>query len=134
MKKESNPKYKPFYDINVKRDIAFGERGEETVRLMLKDGQKIEVKTERDTWKETGNFVIEYSFKGKPSGIEITKAEWWFHNFSFEDELVFTLVFRTVALKKRIKRLLEEGKIRKVIGGDNKQSGLYLVPLATLRK
>lgn len=132
--KKLSPKYNPYFDINIKRDIAFGERGEEIIKLMLEDGQKIEVKTERDTWKRTGNFVIEYSYKGRPSGIAHTKADWWFHNFSFQGKLEFTLVFKTEELKERIVRLLAEDKIKGVAGGDNNNSGLYLIPISTLKE
>ena len=46
-------------------DLAYGKVREELVKEMLQD-KKIEVKSERDVWKRTGNIAIEYESWGKP--------------------------------------------------------------------
>ena len=59
-------------------DLKFGNIYEKALALILQDS-KIEVKTERDKWKTTGNIAIElYNHnKKKPSGLSITKADYW---------------------------------------------------------
>ena len=52
---------------------------EQQVADMLQD-KKIEVKSERDVWQKTGNIAIEYESYGKPSGINATESDYWFHN------------------------------------------------------
>ena len=59
-------------------DLQYGQVREKRLADMLSN-DKIEVKTERDIWKTTGNIAIEYKCKGKPSGIAVTEAKWWAH-------------------------------------------------------
>ena len=40
-------------------DLEFGQMGEEFVRDLQNGNNKIEVKTERDIWKTTGNIAVE---------------------------------------------------------------------------
>ena len=44
----------------------------------------IEVKSERNWWKKTGNIAIEYEYRGKPSGIYATKSDYWFHRLELK--------------------------------------------------
>ena len=60
-------------------DLHYGQVREKYVADMLQD-KKIEVKSERDMWQRTGNIAIEYESYGKPSGINATEADYWFHN------------------------------------------------------
>ena len=64
---------------NFDIDLEFGEVWEERVRKIFENKGTIEVKTERDIWRTTGNIVIEIGYKGRPSGLSITDAEWWIH-------------------------------------------------------
>jgi len=109
-------------------DLAYGEVREEQVASMLQD-KKIEVKSERGMWMKTGNVCIEYESYGKPSGIDATEADYWFHNLCIGDNTFMTLVFETKSLKKIIKTM--KGK-KSVMGGDNNASKLWLLPLAKL--
>ena len=61
-----------FYDI----DLPFGEKYEQQLKEFF-EGTNIEVKTERDIWKETGNHVVEYKYKGNPSEHQPCIAEPW---------------------------------------------------------
>ena len=63
---------------NFDIDLQFGKVYEQALALILQD-TKIEVKTERDTWKKTGNIAIElYNHNKKaPSGLSVTKADYW---------------------------------------------------------
>lgn len=109
-------------------DLAYGKVREDLVKEMLQD-KKIEVKSERDVWKRTGNIAIEYQCYGKPSGINATEADYWFHNLCVGEDVYATLVFKTENLKKIIDSL--ERKVS-VSGGDHNASRMYLVSLQKL--
>jgi len=73
--------YQPHFDTDLER----GKVGEDLLNTFLADlaGNKFEVKTDYRAW-ETGNFYIEtWQYKQpnaidkKPSGINVTQAEYW---------------------------------------------------------
>ena len=109
-------------------DLAYGKVREDLIKEMLQD-KKIGVKSERDVWKRTGNIAIEYQCYGKPSGINATEADYWFHNLCVGEDVYATLVFKTENLKKIIDSL--ERKVS-VSGGDHNASRMYLVSLQKL--
>ena len=109
-------------------DLQYGKVREKRVADMLQD-KKIEVKSERDMWVRTGNIAIEYECYGKPSGINATESDYWFHNLCIGDETFATLVFDTASLKRIIANL---DKKRSVSGGDNNASRMYLLNLQKL--
>jgi len=106
-------------------DLAYGKVREDMIQDMLQD-KKIEVKSERDVWKRTGNIAIEYECYGKPSGINATEADYWFHNLCVGEDVYATLVFKTENLKKILDSL--ERKVS-VNGGDHNASRMYLISL-----
>ena len=55
-------------------DFDFGVFSEQQLIDMFENNGKVEVKTERDMWKQTGNIAIEFKYKGKPSGISSTMS------------------------------------------------------------
>ena len=109
-------------------DLQYGSIREDRIAEMLTN-KKIEVKSERDVWKRTGNIAIEYQCYGKPSGINATEADYWFHNLCVGEDVYATLVFKTENLKKIIDSL--ERKVS-VSGGDHNASRMYLVSLQKL--
>jgi len=109
-------------------DLEYGQVREQLVADMLQD-KKIEVKSERDLWQRTGNIAIEYQSYGKPSGIDATESDYWFHNLCIGDETFCTLVFDTKSLKKIINNLDYK---RSVSGGDNNASRMYLLNIQKL--
>ena len=109
-------------------DLEYGQVREQLVADMLQD-KKIEVKSERDMWQRTGNIAIEYQSYGKPSGIDATESDYWFHNLCVGEDTFCTLVFNTDSLKKIIKNLDYK---RSVSGGDNNASRMYLLNLQKL--
>jgi len=123
-KLEPNKKDRKKFDI----DLEYGKVREKQVADMLQD-KKIEVKSERDVWQKTGNIAIEYECYGKPSGINATESDYWFHNLCIGDETFATLVFDTASLKRIIANL---DKKRSVSGGDNNASRMYLLNLQKL--
>ena len=108
-------------------DLQYGKLKEKEIADML-ENSKIEVKTERGQWLNTGNIVIEHACYGKPSGISVTEADFWFHNLALPDGNFCSLVFPVSILKKYIK----ENTLRSVRGGDNNAAELYLVSLKDL--
>ena len=109
-------------------DLEYGKVREQMVADMLQD-KKIEVKSERDVWQRTGNIAIEYECYGKPSGINATESDFWFHNLCIGDETFATIVFDTNSLKRIINNLDYK---KSVSGGDNNASRMYLLNLQKL--
>ena len=109
-------------------DLEYGKVREKMVADMLQD-KKIEVKSERDVWQKTGNIAIEYECYGKPSGINATESDYWFHNLCIGDETFATIVFDTQSLKRIISNLDSK---RSVSGGDNNAARMYLLNLQKL--
>ena len=109
-------------------DLEYGKVREKFVAEMLQD-KKIEVKSERGMWKNTGNIAIEYESYGKPSGINATESDYWFHNLCVGEDTFCTLVFKVDSLKKIIENLDYK---RSVSGGDHKASKMYLLNLQKL--
>ena len=109
-------------------DLTYGEIREEKIAEMLTN-KKVEVKSERDIWQNTGNICIEYECWNKPSGIRATESDYWFHNLCIGDEEYCTLVFKTDTLKKIVDKL---DTFKTVSGGDGNASRMYLVKLQKL--
>ena len=109
-------------------DLEYGKVREKQVADMLQD-KKIEVKSERDVWQKTGNIAIEYESYGKPSGINATESDYWFHNLCIGEDTFATIVFDTKSLKRIIDNLDYK---RSVSGGDNNASRMYLLNLQKL--
>ena len=121
VKLKPNKKDRKKFDI----DLSYGKVREKMVAEMLQD-KKIEVKSERDVWMRTGNIAIEYECYGKPSGINATESDYWFHNLCVGDEVFATLVFDVNSLKRIIDNLDYK---KTVSGGDNNASRMYLLNL-----
>ena len=60
-------------------DLSYGAIREDKIIDMFLN-KKIEVKSEKNMWQDTGNICIEYESWGRPSGIKATEADYWFHN------------------------------------------------------
>ena len=127
IKEKWNKEYTSKFDIDVK----FGESLEYSLANILSLG-KIEVKTERDTWNKTGNVAIELAYKGKLSGLNTTKADWWAQVLTIEGEIVSVLMFPVKTLKKIVKKSVVEGRGIMKMGGDEEASELALIPLEDL--
>ena len=112
-------------------DLQYGQVREEELSDILQNA-KIEVKTERDKWKETGNICIEFRCRGKPSGIAVTEAKWWVHVLANGDDTSCMLMFPTEKLKELARKYYANGKI--VNGGDDNLSEMVLLPLKEIFK
>lgn len=112
-------------------DLEFGEKFEKSVAKILTLG-KVEIKTERDKWKKTGNIAIELSSRGKLSGLNTTKADWWCQVLTIDKEIVGIYMWPIGLLKHIVKHSVKYGRGRMVMGGDDDTSELALVPLEDL--
>jgi hypothetical protein len=106
--------------------IARGNFPNWDVRLICRDDEDNEYDTtiecKADTFaKRTDQLAIEYSYKGRPSGIQATKAEYWAH-FVHGTNRYFLIP--TDFLKEKI----EEGYWDAYVdGGDCKASKLFII-------
>ena len=113
-------------------DLKFGKLGEEFVRDMQVGNKKIEVKTERDIWKTTGNIAIELRYKGEPSGISTTESSVWIHLLSYNGVIEGGFMFKVDLLRGKLKKLHKEGNLKMVMGGDGNMSQMALLPIKEL--
>ena len=113
-------------------DLQYGQVREEELSDILQNA-KIEVKTERDKWKETGNICIEFQCRGKASGIAVTQAKYWVHVLADGDDTSCMLMFPTDKLKEIArKHVVDKAKV--VYGGDDNLSKMVLIPLKEIFK
>ena len=116
------------FNNNFKFDLEFGQLDGETWFHEIMTNKTIEVKCDRMT-TQTGNVYIEYESRGKPSGIATSQADYWVYKFDEES----AIVFKTNALKDKLKRLVNLGLAKADIqGGDNKTSKGVLLSLKDL--
>jgi len=105
-------------------ELQYGQVREKRIADIL-ENEKIEVKTERDIWKKTGNIAIEFESRGKPSGIAVTEAKWWVHVLADKEDDYCMLLFPTDKLKKIARKHFSKA----INGGDNDTSKFVLLPL-----
>ena len=113
-------------------DLAFGRLGEDFVKSMQDKNTKIEVKTERDIWKTTGNIAIEIRCRGKKSGISVTEAQTWVHLLSYKNNIEGGFIFSTKYLKDKIVEMHKNEEVKLVMGGDDNMSQMVLIPIEKL--
>ena len=112
-------------------DLKFGEKFEKSLAKMLSI-DKVEIKTERDIWKKTGNIAIDLASRGKLSGLNTTEAEWWAQVLTIKGEIEGVLIFPVKKLIKIVKKSVFKGEGRMVMGGDDNTSEIALIPLKEL--
>ena len=105
-------------------DLKYGKVREKRLAKILEE-KKIEVKTERDWWRKTGNIAIEIQSYGKPSGLKSTKADYWVHILADGKKDYCILLFDVPTLKKLARKHKKNWKMM----GDNRASKCILIPL-----
>lgn len=91
---------------------------------------KLEVKEDFQAYK-TGNVAVEYEYRGKPSGVNHTEANFFIYKIH-EKGCICYYIIRTETLKKLIEKKLYS---RLVIGGDaGSCTRLYLFNLLDWQK
>ena len=113
-------------------DLKFGKMGEEFTSDVFEGNSKVEVKTERDIWKTTGNIAIELRCNGKPSGISTTESSVWVHLLAHKGVIKGGFLFKVDELKEKIKKLHKDGGLKMVMGGDDNLSQMTLLPIKEL--
>ena len=115
---------------NFDIDLQYGQIYEKALALILQD-QKLEVKTERDTWNKTGNIAIELHnhASNKPSGLSVTKADYWATILVNDFKIHSIHILPVSELKKRVKDIVRNGGGKMVMGGDYKCSEIALIPI-----
>jgi len=109
-------------------DLQYGQLREQQVHDMFHN-KKIEIKTERNWWKKTGNIAIEYECNGKPSGIDKTESDFWIQILSLGVDNYCKLIFEV----PRLKRIVEKYKpTHSKMIGDRNASRCVLIPLNEL--
>ena len=105
-------------------DILRGINGEAQVLDIL--AGKIEVKTDFKAYK-TGNLAIEIEFNNKPSGIQISEANWWLFNIRIPNKDPLLIIIALERLRQICTKYMFQGKT--VMGGDNMKSKLVIIPI-----
>jgi hypothetical protein len=114
------------YNSDFSHDLEVGLIGERKLGEIL-DHSTIEVKTDFGTLK-TGNVFVEYSSRGKASGISRTKAQ--YYAFVLTNDII--VIVPTQYLKDKCRPYLNTN--RDVTGGDSETSKGVLLPIVDLFK
>ena len=113
-------KARPHFD----KDLKFGQVYENELQEMIEG--KVEVKTDR-LCQKTGNVFVEIEDRGKPSGINNTKSNYYaFCLYKAERKKQTWILISTTILKK----LMKKYPIKK--GGDNWESRGHIIPVGDL--
>jgi len=128
-----NNHFKKEYTSKFDIDLDFGESFEYSLGQILNMG-KVEVKTERDIWVETGNIAIELMNQGNASGLSVTEAKWWAQILSFKGDIKSVILLPVEELKKKVKHSVQHGQGRIVMGGDDNASEIALIPIKEIHE
>jgi hypothetical protein len=112
---------------NFDIDVEYGRQGENYL-LDILETKRIEVKTDRIA-HITGNVAVEYRYRGRPSGISTTEADYW--AFLLYDMTTIIMV-PTDKLKAIAREKYKQDQI--TLGGDENASEMILIPINELTK
>ena len=115
------------YNDDWRYDLEFGQLAEKKLNEIF--GGTVEVKADKQAFS-TGNIVVEIECRGKPSGISTTEADSYVFMLYHNNHYQSCLSIPTRKLKTITDNLLESGKARITMGGDDKASRMILVPLS----
>ena len=124
--KNKNNKY------DFKLDLDWAVQREDELHKILQHGDTIELKTEKSLWNKTGNVAVETECRGKPSCISVSKSSWWSIGLVHKGKTLGFFIFRTEVFRKNLEYLIKKGLISYVMGGDNRASKIYLIPINRL--
>lgn len=108
------------FNSNFKYDLEVGQSKENELAEILSNS-KVEVKYDRKA-TETGNVFVEYSSRGKPSGMAVSEADYYVYYFGD----IFVII-KSEDLKKKCRKYVNTN--RDVVGGDNNTSKGILLPI-----
>ena len=127
----------PRQKLKFNRDKKFDLQLSEALRNERRLGEifsaakieKIELKSETWLWERTGNICIEYRKNGQPSGICVTKADYWVHELRREGNTLCYLMFPMERLKELARSAYANGRYREN-SGDGGRFCNVLIPLS----
>jgi len=112
-------------------DLRNGKFAEWLIHELLSDEcGTIEVKRDFKV-SETGNLAIEFTYRGRPSGIAITEATWWAFVLDgprYKHDVI--LIIKTSRLHAMAKYFYDQGDW--MPGGDDNASEMVLIPVTRL--
>ena len=115
------------YSRSFKHDVKVGQVGEDWAKEFFSGEFKLEVKFDSMA-HISGNLFIEYSSRGKPSGIAATDAEYYSYIIP---EFNYAIILNVENLKERLRYYYKHNMyIRN--GGDDDTSVGFLVPIQEL--
>lgn len=122
--------FESFYGHRV---IRYEDTNRYDLEIETKRGKVFTVEVKEDfTCEETGNIGLEFSCRGKPSGISTSVSSHYVYKVHCPDGKVRFYIIKTDDLKKMIAR----GTYSRIVRGGDKGSNSmnYLWPLATFIK
>tara|TARA_R110000744_G_scaffold266254_1_gene380257 strand:+ start:3204 stop:3677 length:474 start_codon:yes stop_codon:yes gene_type:complete len=135
------------FKSDFKEDLEEGQKGEKIIAMYLvcqgmkwvhlnndykydimmhseKHDKEVSFEVKTDVYpKDTGNIAVEIRYKGKPSGVSHSEAEWfmyWYRDLPFNNLWMIKVA--------DLKSLIKKNKFHIVKGGDDNQSQLVLIP------
>lgn len=103
-------------------DIETNDDGRYDISYTTRAGVKRTAEVKHDLmWDKTGNVAIEYTSRGKASGIASSKADVWFY--------VLNNIYHSSTGDLRVYLIQHWDRYRRVKGGDNNTSQLVLLKL-----
>lgn len=138
-------------NYDFKKDLVIGNKGEDVVLndlislgakvlvrrtdnsdydfMISQNGNKITYECKTDFFPDTGNIFIETKCRGKDSGINVTKADWFVTYFTHSNELWYIKT-------NELKELIEFVPHKKVVNSGDKGSGTegYLINKTKFKK
>lgn len=115
------------YSRSFKHDVVVGQIGEDWAKQFFSGEFKLEVKIDSMA-HASGKVFIEYSSRGKPSGIAVTDAEYYLYIIA---EFNYAIILNVENLKERLRFYYKHNMyIRN--GGDDDTSIGFLVPIQEL--
>ena len=113
--------------VFVRASTTENDEHKEFDHLYLYNGKEIKYEFKTDMYPDTGNLVVEFEDRGKPSGISVTKADYFMTYFPKLGEI---WNIKTSNLKK----LIADSKFKIVPGGDGKKAKMHQIPRKKFRE
>ena len=118
------------FNNDFRYDVIFRIKSNNTGKNAITKTLKIEIK-EDFMCAETGNVIVEFECRGKPSGISTTQSHLYIYVIHMPNGTLSYRMLKTASLKKMI---IDKKYFRIVYGGGDGNSTNYLFKLETFLK
>ena len=103
-------------------EIQTNDDGRYDISYLTREGKQRTAEVKHDLmWDKTGNVAIEYTSRGKASGISSSKADCWFY--------VLNQIYHCNTGDLRVYLIQHWDRYRRVKGGDDNTSQLVLLKI-----